>query len=198
MKAFAPVSLQRDLLPWWEAPWCFVLQESSELPGEISVESSRQTELDPPVAASCLNSGLAFKGQTWAASSCGETLPGFSWVCILQVVFYPLENFYRTRETSGNKIMAIYIPFLPLISLPKTRKLMNFNRKPHQWKSARTHTREKGFLLAKMRNTFGRIRIPANRRLWRLHCGGCNCEWPFHFGGQCAKLKAYRKAFNLG
>lgn len=141
---------------------------------------------------------LQSTGQTWAASSCGETLPGFSWVCILQVVFYPLENFYRTRETSGNKIMAIYIPFLPLISLPKTRKLMNFNRKPHQWKSARTHTREKGFLLAKMRNTFGRIRIPANRRLWRLHCGGCNCEWPFHFGGQCAKLKAYRKAFNLG
>jgi len=56
---------------------------------------------------------------------------------------------------------------------------------------AHTHThteKKKGFLLAKMRNMFGMIRMTAIRRAWWRHYGVCNCKWPFHFWGQCAKL----------
>lgn len=163
------LSLPKALLPWWEAPWCFVLQESSEPPGEISVESSRQTKPDPPGAASCQNSDLIFKaqGRSELPAAVGKLSWAFIVVYILQVVFCPLENFYRTHETSGKENNGhMYIPFLPLISSPKTQKLMNFKGKPHQWKSAGAQPQKKGFLFAKMTNTLGMIRMLANRRLW--------------------------------
>lgn len=110
MKAFAPVSLQKALLPWWEAPWCFVLQESSELPGEIPVESSRQTKPEPPGAGSCLHSALTFKaqGRSELPAELGKLSWAFLVLHVLQVVFHPFKNFYRTH---GNEMTARCIFF---------------------------------------------------------------------------------------